>query len=575
MENYRAEYEKWLSSEKVDDETKAELKSLGDGEIKARFSEYMEFGTAGLRAEMRAGNSGMNTYTVAHATAGLGELIISLGDKAKRRGVAVAYDSRNNYAVFARRSAEVLSAMGIKSYLFESLRPTPVLSFAVRELDCIAGINITASHNPKEYNGYKAYFEDGAQLSPEDADAVAASMAKTDIFDDVPSPSEADESLIIEIGKELDEKYIEKVMEQAVNPKAIPSVADEMKIVYTPLHGAGCRLVPEVLRRAGVIHLFPVESQMKPDGNFPTVVLPNPEFPAAFEEGIKVAERENSDLIIATDPDADRVGVMARDKSGNFRCITGNQMGALLLDYIITAYKKNGTMPPEPYAVKSIVSSEMATEICRAGGVEMFNVLTGFKFIGEVIKNHEASGHGTFLLGFEESYGYLKGTYARDKDAVVASLLIAEMAAFYKERGKTLSDALDELFEKYGYFKESVENIAMKGMDGKEKMARLMRTLRESPLSEIDGKKVAEYRDYQSGVITNNETGETSSTGLPSSNVLYYVTSAGDVVVIRPSGTEPKVKIYVLTKGKDEKSAVLSAEGCLKSIKAIVAEIIE
>lgn len=575
MENYRTEFEKWQGSDKVTSEIKSEMATYSEDEIKSRFSEYMEFGTAGLRAEMGVGCGRMNSYTVAHATAGLGELIISLGKEAMERGVVIACDSRNNSDAFAKRSAEVLSAMGIKAYIFESLRPTPVLSFAVRELRCIAGINITASHNPAEYNGYKAYFEDGAQLSPEDADTVAASMKKTDIFEDVPAPEAANPALIIEVGAELDEKYMAKVMEQAVNPRAISEVAEDMKIVYTPLHGAGCKLVPEVLKRAGVKKLYTVDSQMKPDGNFPTVTYPNPEFPAAFEEGIKVAEKVNSDLIIATDPDADRVGVMARDKKGEFKCITGNQMGALLLDYIITAYKNNGTMPEEPYAVKSIVSSEMATAICRETGVEMFNVLTGFKFIGEVIKNHEAEGHGTFLLGFEESYGYLKGTYARDKDAVVTTLLIAEMASFYKAKGETLTDALDGLFEKYGYFKESVTNIAMKGLDGKEKMAHLMKTLREVPLTAIGDKKVAEYRDYKTQEITNLVTGEKYSTGLPSSNVLYYVTEEGDVIVIRPSGTEPKVKIYVLTKGETAEKATANAEYCLEKTRAAVDEIVK
>lgn len=573
MENYRVQYEKWLASDKVTSEDKEVLKTLDENEIKARFTGTLEFGTAGLRAEMGVGCARMNNYTVAWATAGLGELICTFGEEAKARGVAIAYDSRNNSAEFARRSAEVLSAMDIKVYLFESLRPTPVLSFAVRELSCIAGINITASHNPSEYNGYKAYFEDGAQLSPESADIVSASMEKTDIFEGVPAASEVKESLIVTLGRELDEKYIEKVMEQAVNPDAIPAVAEDLKIVYTPLHGAGTILVPEVLGRAGVTKLYPVESQMTPDGNFPTVSYPNPEFPAAFEEGIKVAEEVKSDLIIATDPDADRVGVMARDKDGTFKCITGNQMGALLLDYIISAYKKNGTMPAEPYAVKTIVTSEMAAEICRSAGIKMYNVLTGFKFIGEVIKEHETTGHGTFLLGFEESYGYLKGTYARDKDAVVASLLIAEMAAFYKAKNMTLIDALSALFERYGYFKESVTNIVMKSLDGKEKMAHLMATLRKEPLCALGDKKLVEYRDYKSSVIKNLLTGEETSTNLPVSDVLYYVTDNGDVIVVRPSGTEPKIKIYVLTRGETEKAATDSAEYCLEKVKALADEI--
>lgn len=570
MENYRTRYEQWLASDKVSEDVKSELRGLSDEDIKIRFSDYMSFGTAGLRAEMGAGCAFMNTYTVAHATMGLARLICGLGDEAKARGVVIACDSRNNSDEFAKRCAEVLSAEGIKAYIFESLRPTPVLSFAIRELGCVAGINITASHNPKKYNGYKAYFEDGAQLSPESAKTVSDAIASIDIFEGVPTPDKARDELIITVGRELDEKYMEKVLAERVNPDAIPAVADELKIVYTPLHGAGTKLVPEVLSRAGLKYLYPVDSQMKPDGEFPTVVYPNPEFPAAFEEGIKVAEAVKSDLIVATDPDADRVGVMARDKNGEFRCITGNQMGALLLDYVITAFEETGTMPADPYAVKTIVTSEMAAEICRSHGVKMYNVLTGFKFIGEVIKNSEETGKGTFLLGFEESYGYLKGTYARDKDAVVASLLICEMAAFYKAKNMTLSDALDALFERYGYFKESVTNIIMDTPDGSERMAKVMENLRNDTPESLGGKKIVEFRDYSTGVINNLVTGEKSSTNLPLSNVLYYVNENGDVIVVRPSGTEPKVKIYVLTRGATPESATASAEAALEDIKELV-----
>ncbi len=570
MENYRIQYEKWLASDKVSEDVKEELRALSEEDIKVRFSEYMSFGTAGLRAEMGAGTAFMNTYTVAHATMGLAALICKLGEAEKARGVVIAYDSRNNSAEFSKRCAEVLSAEGIKVYLFESLRPTPVLSFAIRELGCVAGINITASHNPKKYNGYKAYFEDGAQLSPDNAKTVSDAIAAIDIFDGVPTPDMTKPELIISVGADLDEKYLEKVLAEAVNPDAIPAVADELKIVYTPLHGAGTVLVPEMLRRAGLKMLYPVASQMEPDGDFPTVVFPNPEFPAAFEEGIKVAECENSDLIVATDPDADRVGVMARDKNGVFKCITGNQMGALILDYVITAFKESGKMPDMPYAVKTIVTSEMAAEICRSNGVKMYNVLTGFKFIGEVIKNHEEAGEGTFLLGFEESYGYLKGTYARDKDAVVASLLICEMAAFYKAKNMTLSDALDALFERYGYFRESVTNITMDTPDGKERMAAMMASLRENPITKLGKKNIVEFRDYKSGKVVDLKSGAESETGLPSSDVLYYVTETGDVVVVRPSGTEPKVKIYVLTRGETDEGAIASADGCLEEIKKIM-----
>ena len=570
MEKFEAEYLKWYESGKLTKDEISEMASYDEAERKRRFSSYMTFGTAGLRAEMGLGSAMMNAYTVAHATAGLSKLICDLGEGARRRGVVIAYDSRNNSPEFSRRAAEVLSAFGINVYLFGSLRPTPTLSFAIRELGCIAGINVTASHNPSKYNGYKAYFEDGAQLSPDDADTVQRYMTSLDVFRDVPSPGEANEALINIVGKELDEKYIEKVLEQRVNPDAIPKVADDLEIVYTPLHGAGAVMVPEVLRRAGLKKLFTVDSQMAPDGNFPTVKFPNPEFPEAFNEGIPVAEREASDLIVATDPDSDRVGVMARGSDGKFRCITGNQMGALLLDYIITAYENTNTMPPEPYAVKSVVSSEMASEICRSHGVKMYNVLTGFKFIGEVIKRHEESGSGTFIFGFEESYGYLKGTYCRDKDAVVTSMLICEMAAYYKERGMTLIDALDALFERYGYFVESVTNVIMDTPDGKERMASTMQSLRDDSPTEIGGKKIVTAADYKSGICKNLETGEKTPTGLPSSNMLCYVTEDGGTVIIRPSGTEPKIKIYVLTKGATREAAKKNADDSLEAFRKLL-----
>ncbi len=570
MEKYEAEYKKWASSDALTPDERAEIASYDEAERRRRFSSYMTFGTAGLRAEMGLGSSMMNVYTVAHATAALSKMICDIGPDAVRRGVVIACDSRNNSPEFSRRAAEVLSSFGIKAYLFESLRPTPTLSFAIRELGCIAGINVTASHNPKKYNGYKAYFEDGAQLSPDDAEKVQSYMTSLDIFGDVPSPSEANEDQIEIVGRALDEKYMERVLEQRVNPGAIPKVADDLEIVYTPLHGAGAVMVPEVLRRAGVKKLFTVESQMAPDGNFPTVTYPNPEFPEAFNEGIPVAQREASDLIVATDPDSDRVGVMARGGDGEFHCITGNQMGALLLDYIITAYENTNTMPPEPYAVKSIVSSEMATKICRSHGVKMYNVLTGFKFIGEVIKKHEEEGHGTFIFGFEESYGYLKGTYCRDKDAVVTSMLICEMAAYYKERGMTLIDALDALFERYGYFVESVTNVIMDTPDGKERMASTMQSLRDNSPREIAGKRIVRFADYKSGVSKDLETGEESPTGLPSSNMLIFVTEDGGKVIIRPSGTEPKIKIYVLTEGESREAAKKSADESLAAFKSLL-----
>lgn len=571
MADYKENYTHWLNSPFVDNATKDELRSVcSEDEIKGRFNGYMSFGTAGLRAEMGAGTARMNLYTVAHATEGLARLILKTAGGAER-GVAICYDSRNNSKEFAHRAAEVLSADGIRVYLFPEMRPTPVLSFAIRDLNCIAGINITASHNPSQYNGYKAYWEDGGQLPPDHAETVASEIAGVDIFRDVPAPEKANPALITITDSSLDERYMARVMEQAVNPDAIPAVADEMAIVYTPLHGTGATMVPQLLEKAGLKKLYTVEEQMQPDGNFPTVKFPNPEFPEAFDLGRKIADRVGSDLIVATDPDADRVGVMAKDKHGEFRCITGNQMGALLLEYIATAFEKTGKMPAEPYAVKTIVTSELCTRICEAHGVHLYNVLTGFKFIGEVIKNHEIAGHGTFLLGFEESYGYLKGTYARDKDAVVASLLICEMAAYYKTRNMTLIDALDEIFEKYGYFKESVISISMDGVDGKERMAAMMSTLRQNPPSAIGGKNVAIFKDFLEEKVIDLRSGAAYGTGLPKSDVLYYLMEDDNLVVVRPSGTEPKVKVYILANGSTAEEASANAEACIAGARALIA----
>ena len=547
MEAYVTEFNKWMAAPEVSDEVKSELVALTEDEKKERFAGYMTFGTAGLRAKMGAGCAFMNEYTVAHATEGLARLI--LAENAADRGVAIAYDSRINSDAFARRSAEVLSASGIKVYLFPSLRPTPVLSYAVLKLGCIAGINITASHNPSAYNGYKAYWEDGAQLPPDHAKRVSDAMDSIDIFKDVPAPEKADKSKIITVSDLIDEPYMECVLEQRVNPDAIKAVADDLRIVYTPLHGAGAVMVPEVLRRAGVKNLYTVDEQMAPDGSFPTVYYPNPEFPEAFKLGIELAEKVSSELVVATDPDCDRVGVMAKGKDGEFHTVTGNQMGALLLDYIITAYEKEGKLPSDAYAVKSVVSANLAEKIADAHGVKFYNVLTGFKFIGEVIKEHLVAGHGTFLLGFEESYGYLKGTYARDKDAVVASMLICEMAAFYKAKNMTLIDALDELFERYGYFGERVKNIQITGLDAAGQMAKIMKGLRENSPASLGGVKVAETRDYLDSTVRRSD-GSVGETGLPKTNMLYYVLENGDVYIVRPSGTEPKIKVYILSQAK-------------------------
>ena len=570
MKEFWNTYYKWLDADALSDSEKAELRAIESDadEVELRFSHGLSFGTAGLRGTMKVGMNAMNVHTVAHATQGLANLIVREGRSDD--GVAIACDSRLNSQLFAETAACVLAANGIKVYLFDSLRPTPELSFALRELCCVAGINITASHNPKEYNGYKAYWEDGAQLPPEHADTVAAEIARLDIFKDVkkmPLTKALDIGLVTIIGEEMDEKYLSNVAAQAVNPDAISAVADELKIVYTPLHGTGYRLVPAILARVGLKHLYTVDEQMKIDGNFPTVKKPNPEYPEAFVLGIEIANKVGSDLVIATDPDADRVGVMSRTPDGSFATITGNQMGALLVDYIITAYKETNTMPQNPYVVKSIVTSELAAKICAANDVTMHNVLTGFKFIGEVIKNYEKSGDGSFLFGFEESYGYLKGTYARDKDAVVTAMLICEMTAYYRARGMTLSDALAALFEKYGFCLEKNVEIYMEGLDGPARMAALMDGLRKNPPTEFGGVAVTLVGDYGAGTIT--EGGEVRPTGLPSSNVLYYRLSNGDVIVARPSGTEPKIKFYYMLEASDKKEAEEKLANYQKTLNAL------
>ena len=570
MTLYMENYQKWLNSNALSSEEKQELADIAKNsdEIEMRFSSFLSFGTAGLRGTMKTGMNAMNRHTVAHATQGLAALILQEG-RAKD-GVAIAYDSRNNSKLFSETAACVLAANGVKVYLFDDLRPTPELSFALRELHCVAGINITASHNPKEYNGYKAYWEDGAQLPPEHADTVSREIAKLDVFADVKTmdlQAALDKGLVTMIGQEIDEKYLNAVQAQAVNPDAVSRVADDLCIVYSPLHGAGHKLVPEIMRRIGLKHLYTVDEQMVTDGNFPTVKKPNPEYPEVFALGIEIANRVGSDLVVATDPDADRVGVMTRTPDGSFTTITGNQMGALLIDYIITAYQETNTMPANPYAVKSIVSSELSAKICEANGVKMHNVLTGFKFIGEVIKNYEKTGNGSFLFGFEDSYGYLKGTYARDKDAVVASMLICEMTAFYKAKNMTLSDALRKLWDKYGFSYESNVEIYMEGLNGAARMAALMDSLRENPPAAFGDQPVAWIADYKNDTITEN--GKVRPIGMPRSNVLYYKLKNGDVIVARPSGTEPKIKFYYLLEAPDR----ATAEANLKSYQKTLDEL--
>ncbi len=570
--NYKENYNRWLAEATVSQDLKSELRAIenNEDEIKYRFSSYLRFGTAGLRGKMLAGTNAMNVHTVAHASQGFANLINREGKEAAERGVAIAYDSRNNSVLFSKVASEVFAANGIKTYFFESLRPTPVLSFAIRHLGCIGGVNVTASHNPKEYNGYKAYWEDGAQLPPEHAKIVSASINDTDIFDGVKRINFDDAvaaGLIEIVGTVIDDEYIKNVTAQSVDKNAVKAVADDLRVVYTPLHGAGYRLVPEVLRLCGLKHLYTVYEQMVLDGNFPSVISPNPEHPAALELGTALAKKVDSDLVIGTDPDADRAGVMVRRHDGSFIPMTGNQIGALLLEYIITAYENTGTMPEAPYAVKTIVTSEICTKICEKHNVDLFNVLTGFKFIGEVIKNHDDIGNGHYLFGFEESYGYLKGTYARDKDSVVAVMLIVEMAAYYKAKGMSLYDALRAMYEKYGYYNERTVNLVFEGFDASERMSDFMKKIRSSIPEEIGGKKVLAVRDYLAETVTELSTGKVSGTGLPASDVVYFELEDNNVVVVRPSGTEPKVKLYFLLNGESSDECEALMDACSVSVE--------
>ena len=543
--NYRENYEKWLNSKEVDEKTKEELKSVTDEkEIEDRFCSMLGFETAGLRGILGAGLNRMNVYTVRYATQGLAKLIKDEGTEACEKGVAVACDSRHMSREFSEEVCSVLAANGIKTFLFDGPRPTPEMSFAIRQLGCSAGVNITASHNPKEYNGYKAYWSDGIQLSPEQAKIVSDTIGQIDIFDDVKTvPFEDAKKYITVLGEDFDDIYLGRVLEQNIDRDAIAENAD-MKIVYTPLHGAGHRLVPEALRRAGFRNVLPVAAQTVLDGDFPTVKSPNPENAEALTLAVEYAKQIGADLVIGTDPDCDRVGIATRRADGEFVLLSGNRTGAVLLDYVINARRRNGTLPANACAVKTIVTSEIATRICKANGVAIENVLTGFKYIGEKLQHYIDSGEHTFIMGYEESYGYLFGDYARDKDGVVASLMIAEAAAYYRSRGMTVYDALMSVFGRYGFSVEKTLNLVMSGFDGAEKMKKMMEALRADPPKQIGGVRVTEIKDYSGGLD-----------GLPKANVLSYSLEDGSTLIVRPSGTEPKVKVYIMTDGRDEDEA--------------------
>ena len=555
--SYKEEYQYWLDSPALGEEEWKELSAIAgdDKEIESRFYAPLEFGTAGLRGIMATGLNRMNIHVIRWATQAFAAVIKAEGEEACRKGVVVCYDCRLNSEKFAREAAGVMAANGIRVRIFDALRPTPELSFAVLHYGATAGINITASHNPKEYNGYKVYWSDGAQLPPQHAAAVAAEMGKLDIFHDVKRLSfdEAMASGLVEvIGAETDEAFLANVMSMSINKSVVEKVADEFKIVYTPFHGAGYKLVPEALRRLGVKHLFPEPKQMVIDGNFPTVVSPNPENPEGFYLAVDLAKQVGSDLIIGTDPDSDRVGTMVRGKDGEYRTITGNQMGVLLLDYIITARRESGTMPANPAFLKTIVTPTMGREIAEKNGVHVDETFTGFKFMAEKLAEYKRDGSYNYILAYEESYGYMMGDYVRDKDAVTASMMIAEMAAYYFSKGMTLADALEGLYEKYGWFMEKTLNLVMPGLDGLEKMKALMANLRAKPPREIGGSSVLGMRDYQNGTVSVAELGVVGKTHISGSNVLYFELEDGTAFIVRPSGTEPKIKVYILTQGADK-----------------------
>ena len=565
MTDYRKEYERWLDSPALSEAEWQELDAVRDNEdeIKSRFRGPLEFGTAGLRGVMGAGLNRMNVHVVRWATQAFAALIVAEGNEARRKGVVICYDCRNNSPEFAREAACVCAANGIHVRLFDALRPTPELSFAVIHYGATAGINITASHNPAAYNGYKVYWSDGGQLPPKHASAVAQCMSEIDIFGDVstmPLQEALDAGMIEYIGAETDELFLKNVMTQSIDPAPVKAVADRFQVVFTPFHGAGHKLVPEALRRLGLKEIHPVPEQMVIDGNFPTVESPNPENPEGFYLAVDLAKKVGSELIIGTDPDSDRVGVMALGKDGEYHTITGNQMGCLLTDYVIQARRRTGTLPERPAVLSTIVSTPMTRAICEANGVHFQETFTGFKFMAEKINQYVAEGSYQYIMSFEESYGYMMGDYVRDKDAVTASMMIAEMAAFYFQQGMTLLDAVDALYEKYGYFSERTLNIYMEGVDGPERMAALMARLRATPPAELAGQPVIRMRDYKDGTIAVPGLGVVEHMELSGSNVLYFELENNVNVVIRPSGTEPKIKIYVLARAKDGETCRQRAE---------------
>ena len=551
---YREAYETWLKEFADDRATVDELKAIAgdEKEIEDRFYTELSFGTAGMRGVLGAGTNRMNLYNVRRATKGFADYINSQNPEYRQRGVVIAYDSRRMSPEFAKASALVLCHEGIHVYLFDELRPVPILSYAVRHLHAIAGIVITASHNPPQYNGYKVYWEDGAQLPPHHAAAIAAKMEELDLFDSIRRmdyDAAVEAGMIAVMGTETDEKFLSNVMSQVNDAAAVEKVADTFKMVYTPFHGTGYKLIPEVLKRLGMKHVICVPEQMVIDGDFPTVVSPNPENPEGFCLAVDLAKANGADFILGSDPDADRVGIMVRNDKGEYVTISGNQTGVLLLDYLIGARKRAGSLPENAVALKTIVTTEMARKVAEVNGVTCYDTFTGFKFMAEKKNKLEQAGEGKVIFSYEESYGYMLGDYVRDKDAVTAALMLTEMAAWYAGQGMTLYDALEALFEKYGYYGEKTLNLVMPGLDGLAKMKKLMDDLRANPLTEIAGVEVVSRKDFADGTETDVSSGRVTEMELKGSNVLKYKLADGTDLVVRPSGTEPKVKVYILAQG--------------------------
>lgn len=555
----RETYEFWLNDSYFDEDTKNELRAIADDEkeVEERFYKDLDFGTGGLRGIIGAGTNRMNIYTVRKATQGLANFILK--EKAEEKGVAIAFDSRNMSPEFAQEAALCLAANGIKAYIFPSLRPTPMLSFALRELGCTAGIVVTASHNPPEYNGYKVYWEDGAQITaPKDSEIIGEVNAITDYAQvKTISQEEAEKAGLYQvIGPDMDDKYMEALKKLALHPEIIREEATNLKIVYTPLHGTGNLPVRRILKELGFTQVYVVKEQELPDGNFPTVSYPNPEDENAFSLALKLAKEVDADIVLATDPDADRLGVYAKDTAtGEYQSFTGNMSGMLILEYILSQKKAMGILPDNGAVVTTIVSGKMSREITDDYGVKLIETLTGFKYIGEQIKFFEQNHDYEYLFGYEESYGCLVGTHARDKDAVVAVMALCEVAAWCKHQGITLCDQMENLFRTYGYYKEGLSTVTLKGQDGAKKIQEMMENIRREVPKEIGGLKVTQFRDYREDVLLDCVTGEQTVTGLPKSNVLYFELEGGTWCCIRPSGTEPKIKFYIGVKGENEKEA--------------------